>query len=47
LAHYLGLPLDNFQKFGVSPGSVSVLAVGKSTAQLIALNLKPPFVLDN
>jgi probable phosphomutase (TIGR03848 family) len=43
LAHYLGLPLDNFQKFSVSPGSVSILMVGKSGAQLCALNLIPPF----
>jgi broad specificity phosphatase PhoE len=45
LAHFIGLPLDNFQKFGVSAGSVSVLMVGKSGGFLAALNLRPPFVL--
>ena len=46
LAHYLGLPMDNFQKLGVSPGSVSVLVTGKSGGYLAALNLHPPFVLE-
>jgi probable phosphoglycerate mutase len=45
LAHYIGLPLDGFQKLGVAPGSVSVLMLGKSVALLAALNLRPPFVL--
>ena len=45
LAHFIGLPLDNFQKFGVAAGSVSVLMVGKSGGFLAALNLRPPFVL--
>ena len=45
LAHYIGLPLNSFQKLGVSPGSVSVLMVGKSGVHLAALNLRPPFVL--
>ena len=45
LAHFLGLPLDNFQKLGVSAGSLSILVAGKSGGMLAALNLKPPFVL--
>ena len=45
LAHYIGLPMDDFQKFGVAPGSVSVLMIGKSGAFLAALNLRPPFVI--
>ena len=45
LAHFLGLPLDNFQKFGVSAGSVSILMLGKSGGQLAGLNLRPPFAL--
>jgi probable phosphomutase (TIGR03848 family) len=45
IAHYLGLPLDNFQKLGISPGSVSILVTGKSGGYLSALNLRPPFVL--
>ncbi len=46
LAHFLGLPLDNFQKLGVAAGSVSILVAGKSSGMLAALNLKPPFVLN-
>jgi probable phosphomutase (TIGR03848 family) len=45
LAHYIGLPLDNFQRLSVAAGSVSVLVTGKSGSQLTALNLKPPFEL--
>ena len=45
LAHYLGLPMDNFQKFIVSAGSVSILVLGKSGGQLAGLNLIPPFAL--
>ena len=47
LAHYIGLPLDGFQKLGVSPGSVSVLMLGKSGGHLAALNLRPPFVIGS
>ncbi len=46
LAHYIGLPLDGFQKLVVAPGSVSVLMLGKTGGILAALNLRPPFVLD-
>jgi broad specificity phosphatase PhoE len=45
LAHFLGMPLDNFQRFGVAAGSVSILQVGKSGSRLAALNLLPPFVI--
>lgn len=47
LAHFLGLPLDKFQRLSVDTGSVSVLGVEKSGAQLAALNLKPPFELPH
>jgi probable phosphomutase (TIGR03848 family) len=46
LAHFLGLPLDNFQKLAVSPGSVSVLVIGKTGSYLAALNLRPPFAME-
>ena len=46
LAFYIGLPLDNFQKLGISPGSVSVLLAGKSGAHLAAMNLTPPFAMN-
>jgi probable phosphomutase (TIGR03848 family) len=39
VAHYLGLPLDLFQRIGVSTASVSVLHVGDNGAALAALNL--------
>ena len=45
LAHYIGLPLNSFQKLGVAPGSVSILIIGRSRAHLAALNLRPPFVI--
>jgi probable phosphomutase (TIGR03848 family) len=43
LAHYLGLPLDNFQRLGIAAGSVSILMAGKSGSLLAGLNLRPPF----
>ena len=46
VAHYLGLPLDSFQKLAVSPGSATILFVGEGQARLIALNLIPPFHFD-
>jgi broad specificity phosphatase PhoE len=42
IAHYLGLPLDQFQKITVDTGSVSVLEVHGKTIHLLGLNLKPP-----
>jgi broad specificity phosphatase PhoE len=45
LAHYLGLPIDNFQKFGLAAGSVSILLLGKSGGMLAGLNLIPPFAI--
>ncbi|MFH1524404.1 MAG: histidine phosphatase family protein [Chloroflexota bacterium] len=43
VAHYLGLPLDSFQRLTVHTGSVTVLEIGESTARLLASNLIPPF----
>lgn len=45
LAHFIGLPLDNIQKLGISAGSVTVLVLGKTGGYLAGMNLKPPFVL--
>jgi len=45
LAHYIGLPLNSFQKLGVAPGSVSILMLRRSRTYLAALNLRPPFVI--
>jgi probable phosphoglycerate mutase len=46
VAHYLGLPLDSFQKLTISPGSATILYVNEGLARLIALNLTPPFHFD-
>lgn len=38
IAHFLGLPLDLFQRLTVSPASVSMLSVGKAHSRLVVLN---------
>jgi broad specificity phosphatase PhoE len=43
VSHFLGLPLDNFQRLGCDTGSVTVLNVGEMGAALIKLNQRPPF----
>ena len=43
VAHYLGLPLDHFQRLGCDPASVTMIAVGPSGARLLWLNRQPPF----
>lgn len=43
VAHYLGLPLDSFQKITVAPGSATILFLSDALVRLIALNLRPPF----
>lgn len=43
VSHFLGLPLDHFQRLGCDTGSVTVLNVGEMGATLIKLNQRPPF----
>jgi len=43
VAHYLGLPLDNFQRLSASTGSVSILKIDGSDVKILAFNLIPPF----
>ena len=43
VAHYLGLPLDHFQRLAVFTGSVTVLQINDISGRLLALNLLPPF----
>ena len=43
VAHYLGMPLDTFQRLTISTGSVTILKIDGSTVKLQALNLIPPF----
>jgi probable phosphoglycerate mutase len=38
IAHYLGLPLDNFQRLVVSPASVTVLGINEKGGHLLAMN---------
>lgn len=46
VAHYLGLPLDHFQRLGCDTGSVVMLFVGETGASLMKLNQRPPFDLQ-
>lgn len=43
VAHYIGLPLDHFQRLGCDTGSVTFLYVGEGSAHLMRLNQRPPF----
>jgi probable phosphoglycerate mutase len=43
VSHFLGLPLDHFQRLSCDTGSVSALFVGEMGANLIKLNQRPPF----
>ena len=43
VAHYLGMPLDHFQRLGCDTGSVTVLYVSETGAHLLKLNQSPPF----
>jgi broad specificity phosphatase PhoE len=41
VAHYLGMPFDNFQRIGASPASVSTVMVMKEHVMLVNLNQIP------
>jgi probable phosphomutase (TIGR03848 family) len=43
VAHFLGMPLDHFQRLGCDTGSVTALHVNKMGAHLVKLNQRPPF----
>lgn len=45
VAHYLGMPLDLFQRLAVSPASISVLQIGEGSHRLLALNIDLSFTL--
>ncbi|MGD2057731.1 MAG: histidine phosphatase family protein [Anaerolineales bacterium] len=38
IAHYLGMPLDMFQRIVVEPASISALAIGSNHVRLLRLN---------
>jgi probable phosphoglycerate mutase len=43
VAHYIGLPLDHFQRLACDTGSVTVLHIGEMGSSLIKFNQRPPF----
>ncbi|MBI5824176.1 MAG: histidine phosphatase family protein [Chloroflexi bacterium] len=43
VSHFLGLPLDHFQRLGCDTGSLTALHAGEAGAHLIKLNHRPPF----
>jgi probable phosphoglycerate mutase len=43
VSHFLGLPLDHFQRLGCDTGSVTVLHINEMGAHLLKLNQRPPF----
>jgi broad specificity phosphatase PhoE len=45
VAHYLGLPLDNFQRLSIDPASITILHLDESASRLLALNVVPSFFL--
>ncbi len=45
VAHYLGLPFDNFQRLSIDPASITALHLGESGNRLLALNVAPSFYL--
>lgn len=42
-AHYLGLPLDFFQRITVAPASITALQIGELGSRLLFLNYVPSF----
>lgn len=43
VSHFLGLPLDNFQRLSCDTGSLTALQVNEMGANLMKLNQRPPF----
>lgn len=43
VAHFLGIPLDHFQRLGCDTGSLTALRIHATGAQLVKLNQHPPF----
>ena len=43
VSHFLGLPLDHFQRLSCDTGSLTALFVGEMGANLLKLNQRPPF----
>ena len=43
ISHFLGLPLDHFQRLSCNTGSLTMLQVSEAGANLVKLNQRPPF----
>jgi probable phosphomutase (TIGR03848 family) len=43
VSHFLGLPLDHFQRLSCDTGSVTAVYVNEMGANLVKLNQRPPF----
>jgi probable phosphomutase (TIGR03848 family) len=43
VSHFLGMPLDHFQRLSCDTGSLTALHVSETSANLIKLNQRPPF----
>lgn len=43
VSHFLGLPLDHFQRLGCDTGSLTAIHAGERGAYLIKLSHRPPF----
>ena len=43
VAHFLGMPLDHFQRLSCDTGSVTALFIGAMSANLMKFNQRPPF----
>ncbi len=46
IAFYIGLPLDNFQRLSIDPGSITVLHVTETGCRLLMLNSNPSFTWE-
>jgi broad specificity phosphatase PhoE len=47
VAHYLGMPLDHFQRLGISTASITVLQVSETGSHLVMLNYNPEYTWDS
>jgi probable phosphomutase (TIGR03848 family) len=43
VSHFLGMPLDHFQRLSCDTGSLTALYVNEANANLVKLNQRPPF----
>jgi probable phosphoglycerate mutase len=46
VAHYLGMPLDHFQRLSISTASITVLQISENGSHLVMLNYNPEFSWD-